>query len=88
MGRSNKAKWPAGEKPKPEDFWGRIMVAGEIKTVKPVLFVRSKSKNFNSRRYMAGTVEGRLVLDSRTMDPAPYKGIGTNIPCRIQMKNE
>ena len=88
MGRSNKAKWPAGEKPKPEDFWRRIMVDGEIKTVKPVLFVRSKSKNFNSRRYMAGTIEGRLVLDSRTMDPAPYKGIGTNIPCKIQMKNE
>jgi hypothetical protein len=87
MGRSNKAKWPAGEKPKPEDFWRRIMVDGEIKTVKPVLFVRSKSKNFNSRRYMAGTVEGRLVLDSRTMDPAPYKGIGTNIPCRIQKES-
>jgi hypothetical protein len=87
MGRSNKAKWPAGEKPKPEDFWRRIMVDGEIKTVKPVLFVRSKSKNFNSRRYMAGTVEGRLVLDSRTMDPAPYKGIGTNIPCKIQKES-
>lgn len=87
MGRSNKAKWPAGEKPKPEDFWRRIMVDGEIKTVKPVLFVRSKSKNFNSRRYMAGTIEGRLVLDSRTMDPAPYKAIGTNIPCKIQKES-
>ena len=84
MGRSNKAKWPAGEKPKPEDFWRRLVVNGEIKKVKPVLFVRTKSKNFNSRRYMAGTIEGRLVLDSRTMDPAPYKGIGTNIPCKIQ----
>ncbi len=84
MGRSNKAKWPAGEKPKPEDFWRRLMVNGEIKKVKPVLFVRTKSKNFNSRRYMAGTIEGRLVLDSRTMDPAPYTGIGTNIPCKIQ----
>ena len=84
MGRSNKAKWPAGEKPKPEDFWRRLMVNGEIKKVKPVLFVRTKSKNFNSRRYMAGTIEGRLVLDSRTMDPAPYKAIGTNTSCQIQ----
>ena len=87
MGRSNKAKWPAGEKPKPEDFWRRLVVNGEIKKVKPVLFVRPKSKNFNSRRYMAGTIEGRLVLDSRTMDPAPYKGIGTNIPCKIQKES-
>jgi len=87
MGRSNKAKWPAGEKPKPEDFWRRLVVNGEIKKVKPVLFVRTKSKNFNSRRYMAGTIEGRLVLDSRTMDPAPYKGIGTNIPCKIQKES-
>ena len=87
MGRSNKAKWPAGEKPKPEDFWRRLVVNGEIKKVKPVLFVRPKSKNFNSRKYMAGTIEGRLVLDSRTMDPAPYKGIGTNIPCKIQKES-
>ncbi len=87
MGRSNKAKWPAGEKPKPEDFWRRLVVNGEIKKVKPVLFVRTKSKNFNSRRYIAGTIEGRLVLDSRTMDPAPYKGIGTNIPCKIQKES-
>ena len=87
MGRSNKAKWPAGEKPKPEDFWRRLVVNGEIKKVKPVLFVRTKSKNFNSRRYMAGTIEGRLVLDSRTMDPAPYKAIGTNIPCKIQKES-
>jgi hypothetical protein len=87
MGRSNKAKWPAGEKPKPEDFWRRLVVNGEIKKVKPVLFVRPKSKNFTSRRYMAGTIEGRLVLDSRTMDPAPYKGIGTNIPCKIQKES-
>tara|TARA_B100001964_G_C14164590_1_gene568427 strand:+ start:73 stop:336 length:264 start_codon:yes stop_codon:yes gene_type:complete len=87
MGRSNKAKWPAGEKPKPEDFWRRLVVNGEIKKVKPVLFVRTKSKNFTSRRYMAGTIEGRLVLDSRTMDPAPYKGIGTNIPCKIQKES-
>ena len=87
MGRSNKAKWPAGEKPKPEDFWRRLMVNGEIKKVKPVLFVRTKSKNFTSRKYMAGTIEGRLVLDSRTMDPAPYKGIGTNIPCKIQKES-
>ena len=88
MGRSNKAKWPAGEKPIPEDFWRRLMVNGEIKKVKPVFFVRTKSKNFNSCRYMAGTIEGRLVLDSRTMDPAPYKAIGTNIPCQIQTKKE
>ena len=87
MGRSNKAKWPAGEKPKPEDFWRRLVVNGEIKKVKPVLFVRPKSKNFTSRRYMAGTIEGRLVLDSRTMDPAPYKAIGTNIPCKIQKES-
>ena len=87
MGRSNKAKWTAGEKPKPEDFWRRLVVNGEIKKVKPVLFVRTKSKNFTSRRYMAGTIEGRLVLDSRTMDPAPYKGIGTNIPCKIQKES-
>ena len=84
MGRSNKAKWSAGEKPKPDDFWRRLMVNGEIKKVKPVLFVRTKSKNFNSCRYMAGTIEGRLVLDSRTMDPAPYKAIGTQISCQIQ----
>lgn len=77
MGRKNQI--PMSEKAKPEDSMRKLLIGNEIKNVKPVAYIRSKGHNINCKKIMAGSVDGKLVLDPRTKEPIPYKTIVYNM---------
>lgn len=76
---SHRERIPMSEKAKPEDSMRKLLIGNEIKNVKPVAYIRSKGHNVNYRKIMAGSVDGRLVLDPRTKEPIPYKTIVYNM---------
>jgi len=77
MGR--KKRIHHSEKAKPEDSMRKLIVDNNIKNVKPVAFIRSKGHNVSYKKIMAGSVDGKLVLDPRTKEPVPYKTIVYNM---------
>jgi hypothetical protein len=77
MGRSNKTRWAAGEKPKPEDMWRKLPLDNELVPVRPVLYTKIKGiEGIGHRRYMAGEINNKLIVDPITHIPIPYKSIG------------
>ena len=58
-------------------MWRKLPLHKELVTVRPVLYTKIKGiEGIGHRRYMAGEINNKLIVDPITNIPLPYKAIG------------